>query len=190
MKGLKINRFWSTVATVLIVYALIKFGIPALSREVTALPFPLPVPGTLIFMYMVLTIVAMFLLVTFSDEMMEEFLQPVKKLLSGGYGKVARALVLTIIPLVAAWQMYERVLPKVELPSALRIQHPSSNFPKSFEALKNPFTNPSDADIDAFIEQAKANEVVLIPQVGEDVERWMEEADPDHMLEFIPTRSV
>ena len=80
-------------------------------------------------------------------------------------------------------------VPKVELPSALRIQHPSSNFPKSFEALKNPFANPTDADIDAFVEQAKANEVVLIPQVGEDIERWMDEADPDHMLEFIPTRA-
>jgi len=190
MKGLKINRFWSTVATVLIIYGLVKFGIPAVSRKVTALPFPLPVPGTLIFMYMVLTLVAMFLLVTFSDEMMNEFLAPVKKLLVGGYGKMARLVVLTVIPLVAAWQMYEMVLPRVELPSALRIQHPSSNFPKSFEALKNPFDNPTDADVDAFIEQARANKVELIPQVGEDVERWMEEADPDHMLEFIPTRAV
>lgn len=190
MKGLRINRFWSTVATVLIVYALIKFGIPALSRKVTALPFPLPVPGTLIFMYMCLTLIALFLLVTFSDEMMEEFLHPVKKLLIGGYGKAMRLLVLTIIPLVAAWQAYEMVLPKVELPSALRIQHPSSNFPKSFEALKNPFANPTEADVDAFIKQAQANEIVLIPQVGEDVERWMEETGPDHMLEFIPTQAV
>ena len=51
------------------------------------------------------------------------------------------------------------------MPSALRIQHPSSNFPKSYEDLKNTVAHPSDAAIDTFIAQAKANEVVLIDQV-------------------------
>ena len=75
----RVNRFWSIVLTFFVVYALVKWGIPAVSRSITALPFPLTVPGTLMFIYMVLTLIALFMLVTFSDEYMEEFLRPVKK---------------------------------------------------------------------------------------------------------------
>ena len=186
MKKLKIGGFLSVVLTLLVVYALVKWGIPAVSREVTTLPFPLPVPGTLMFFYMVLTIVALFLYVTFSEEGLSDFLRPVRKFLRGGYGKIPRFLVLLAVPALAGWQVYEITAPKIEVPSALRIQHPSSNFPKSFEAKKNPIADPTDADIDAFVEQAKANAVEFIPQVQEDIERWMEETDPDHMLAFFP----
>ena len=186
----RINRFWSIVLTLLIIYGAIKWGVPAASREITNLPFPLSVPGTLMFMYMVLTVIALFLLVTFSDAYLEEFLNPVRKLLGGEYGKLSRAVVLTIIPLVVGWQVYATTAPRVEVPSSLRIQHPSSNFPKSFEALKNPVANPTDAEVEAFIEQAKAGEVALIPQVQEDVERWLEETGAEHMLAFIPTEPV
>ncbi|MCP4768224.1 MAG: hypothetical protein GY875_18380, partial [Gammaproteobacteria bacterium] len=47
----KVNRFWSMVATLLIVYGLVKWGVPAISRQITTLPFPLSVPGTLMFIY-------------------------------------------------------------------------------------------------------------------------------------------
>ena len=194
MKGLGNSRFWSVILTFLIVYVLIKWGIPAASRVITTLPFPLPVPGTLMFMYMVLTGIALFLLVTFSDEHLKEFLRPIKKFLRGGYGKHPRTVGLLAVPLLAGWQMYDIVVPKLELPSSLRIQHPSSNFPKKFEDMKNPVANPTDADIDAFVKQAKANEVSFIPQVTEDIERWMEkeseEKDDVQMLSFIPTEPV
>jgi len=93
-------------------------------------------------------------------------------------------MILTAIPALAGWQVYELTVPKLQVPASLRIQHPSSNFPRSFEALKNPIANPSDADIDAFIEQAKANEIEFIPQVRDDIENWVEETEPDHVLEF------
>jgi len=192
MASLRINRFWSVVATLLLVYGFVKWGIPAASREITSLPFPLPVPGTLVFIYMALTVVALFIFVTFSDTYMQEFLQPIKIFLTGGYGTIPRTVGLIAIPLLVGWQVYAITVPTVELPVSLRIQHPSSNFPRSFEDLKNPLENPGDADIEAFIEQAKANDVVLIPQVMLDVEAWMEEADPEpeHMLEFIPTEPM
>ena len=188
MASLRINRFWSVVATLLLVYGFVKWGIPAASREITSLPFPLPVPGTLVFIYMTLTVVALFIFVTFSDTYMQEFLQPIKKFLTGGYGTIPRTVGLVAIPLLVGWQVYAITVPTVELPVSLRIQHPSSNFPKSMEDATNPLENPGDADVEAFIEQAKANEVILIPQVMPDVEAWMEEADPEpeHMLDFIP----
>ena len=135
---MKINRFWSVALTLIVVYALVKWGIPALSRHITALPFPLSVPGTLMFIYMVLTVIALFLLVTFSDEYLHEFLHPVKKFLRGEYGNLLRNAVLVLIPFVIGWQVYEIVVPKLELPSSLRIQHPSSNFPKRYGGLEEP----------------------------------------------------
>jgi len=184
MKKLKISSFLSVVLTLAVVYALVKWGIPAISRKVTTLPFPLPVPGTLMFFYMVLTLIALFMFVTFSEEGMNDFLRPVRKFLRGGYTKILRTVILTAIPALAGWQVYDLTVPKLQVPASLRIQHPSSNFPRSFEAKKNPIANPSDADIDAFIEQAKANEITFIPQVREDIERWVEETEPDHVLEF------
>jgi mono/diheme cytochrome c family protein len=97
---------------------------------------------------------------------------------------------LIAIPLVAGWQVYDLTVPKFEVPPALRIQHPSSNFPKSFEALENPFANPSEADVGAFVEQARADEVAFIPQVEGDIERWVEEIGPEHTLEFFPTPAM
>ncbi len=190
MSKLRINRFWSIVLALLIIYGLIKWGVPAASRQITNLPFPLPVPGALMFIYMVLTVVTLFILVTFSDEYMNEFLHPVKKFLKGGYGKIPRAAVLAIVPLLVGWQVYAVTVPAVELPASLRIQHPSSNFPKSFEALKNPFADPSDAEVQAFIDQAKANDVTLIPQVVADVEQWKDANPDEHTLAFIPTEPM
>lgn len=190
MAKLKINRFWSIVLTLLIIYGLIKWGVPMVSRQITNLPFPLPVPGTLMFFYMVLTVVSLFILVTFSDEYLNEFLAPVKKFLRGEYGKAPRAAGLVMVPLLVGWQVYGVTAPQVELPASLRIQHPSSNFPKKLEALKNPFANPSDADVQAFIDQTKSNDVTLIPQVIADVERWREESPDEHMLAFIPTEPM
>ncbi|MDA9983394.1 c-type cytochrome [Gammaproteobacteria bacterium] len=187
MAKFRINRFWSIVLTFFVVYALVKWGIPALSRNITALPFPLTVPGTLMFIYMVLTLIALFMLVTFSDEYMEEFLRPVKKFLRGGYGKIPRSLALVAVPLIVSWQTYEIIVPKNELPVSLRIQHPSSNFPKSSEDLKNPYSDPAEADVQTFIEQAKANEVSFIQQVQPDIEAWMEYTESEQVLSSIPT---
>ena len=49
MKNFKLGAFWSVVVTLVVVYVLVTWGIPALSRQITTLPFPLPVPGTLVF---------------------------------------------------------------------------------------------------------------------------------------------
>jgi len=190
MKKFQIGSFLTVVLTLVSTYALVKWGIPAISREITTLPFPLPVPGTLMFFYMVLTLIALFMIVTFSEEGLDDFLRPVKKFLRGGYTKTLRTVILAAIPALAGWQVYELTVPKLQVPASLRIQHPSSNFPRSFEALKNPISSPSDADINAFIEQAKAGEINFIPQVSEDIERWQEETEPDHVLEFFAVEQM
>lgn len=186
----RINRFWATVAALVVIYALVKWGIPAASREITGLPFPLPVPGALVFIYMTLAVVALAILVTFSDEYLNEFVGPVKKFLRGDYGRQTRTVVLVAVPLLVGWQVYSVTAPDIAVPASLRIQHPSSNFPKSFETLENPFANPGDADVQAFVQQAKANAVAFIPQVANDIKRWREANADRHALEFIPTEPM
>ncbi|HCX87878.1 MAG TPA: hypothetical protein DG761_07620 [Gammaproteobacteria bacterium] len=190
MKKPRTLRFWTVVLSLVLVYALVKWGIPVVSRQITGLPFPLTVPGTLMFIYMLLTIIALFLLVTFSEEHLAEFLDPIQRFLRGEYGKVTRALGLIVVPGLVGWQVYDVTIPKVQQPSSLRIQHPSSNFPKKNEDLKNPFASPSDAEVDAFIAQAQANEVSFIPQLLTDLESWADYTEPAHMLEAIATAPV
>ena len=187
MNNRRINRFWAVVLTLVTVYALVKWGIPAASRQITALPFPLSVPGTLMFIYMALTVVALFMFVTFSEDYLEEFLHPVRKFLRGEYGKRPRTIGLAIIPLLAGWQVFDLTDPSQVPPLALRIQHPSSNFPQDFETLKNPVADPDEAAVAAFIGEARADRIALIPQVRADVEHWLEENPGSPMLSFIST---
>ncbi|OGI06927.1 MAG: hypothetical protein A3F80_05895 [Candidatus Melainabacteria bacterium RIFCSPLOWO2_12_FULL_35_11] len=160
----RIGQFGSTVITLLIIYLLIKFGIPLASKKITGMDFPLPVPGTLMIFYMVLILIATFIYITSSEEKLKNFLIPIQKMLKGEYGKNTRLITLSIIPLIAGFGVYSSVVPKITSPTSLRIQHPSSNFPKQFETMQNPIANPTDTDVDKFIEQVKNNAVEFIPQ--------------------------
>jgi mono/diheme cytochrome c family protein len=182
MGKFNIPRTLAVLVTIAAVYGLVKWAIPAVSREITALPFPLPVPGTLVFFYMMLTLIAMFMLVTFSDRNIDEFMGPIWRFMRGDFGKAPRLAVLVAIPLLVGWQVYDAKQPKVELPSSLRIQHPSSNFPKQFEEMKNPFANPTDDEVQAFLEQAEAGEVEFIEQVQGDVDVWVDEFDENPLI--------
>lgn len=182
--------FWTIVITLAVIYGIVKLVIPFVSRRITGLPFPLPVPGTLTTFYMVLALLALFLFVTFSEERLDEFIGPVKAFLSGKYGTLSRSIVLGVVPLIVGWQVYDATVVKVSSPTSLRIQHPSSNFPKKMEGLKNPFSNPSDAEVEAFMQQAKANKVEFIQQVRADIDRWKEKNPQENVLGFIPTEQM
>lgn len=186
--ALRLNIFWSTVITLIIVYGLIKWAIPLVSRWITGLPFPMSVPGTLMLFYMVLAVAALFIYITFNEKRLEEFLDPVKRLLIGEYGVRTRAVILGVIPLIVGWEVWSTTAPKVSSPTTLRIQHPSSNFPKAMEALENPLRNPKDAEVDKFIEEVKANNVVFIPEAMKEVEKV--KGKHENILGFIPTEPV
>lgn len=187
MNRFKFGAFGNTAVALGVIYGIVKWVIPFVSRKVTGMPFPLPVPGTLVLFYMVLTLAALFLFTTFSEERFDEFKKTINDFLAGIYGIRFRNLVLGIIPFIVGWQVYDISAPKVSPPVSLRIQHPSSNFPKNMEALENPFANPKDGEVDAFIEQAKAGNVEFIPQLKADLERWKNANPGAHILESIPT---
>ena len=184
----KIGQFWSTVITLIIVYGIVKWVVPLVSRKITGLPFPLSVPGTLMLFYMALTLAALFIYISFSEERLQGFLAPIKKLISGEYGVNTRTVVLAIVPLVFGWQVYSTTVPKVSSPTSLRIQHPSSNFPKTMETLENPLRNPNDAEVEKFIEDVKTNKVEFIPEAMQEVDKVKDKYE--NTLGFIPTEPM
>ena len=184
----KLGQFWSTVITLIVVYGLVKWVVPLVSRKITGLPFPLSVPGTLMLFYMVLTLAALFIYISFSEERLQGFLAPIKKLISGEYGVNTRTVVLAIVPLVVGWQVYSTTVPKVSSPTSLRIQHPSSNFPKTMETLENPLRNPKDTEVEKFIEDVKTNKVEFIPEAMQEVDKVKDKYE--NTLGFIPTEPM
>ena len=184
----KLGQFWSTVITLIIVYGIVKWVVPLVSRKITGLPFPLSVPGTLMLFYMALTLAALFIYISFSEERLQGFLAPIKKLISGEYGVNTRTVVLAIVPLVVGWQVYSTTVPKVSSPTSLRIQHPSSNFPKTMETLENPLRNPKDAEVEKFIEDVKTNKVEFIPEAMQEVDKVKDKYE--NTLGFIPTEPM
>ncbi len=184
------GMFWSMAITIAVIYLLISLGIPAISRWVTGLELPLPVPGTLKIFYMALVLMAIFIYVTSDDGELDEFLRPIVNLLKGGYGSRTKIVVLIVLPLIFAGSVYSYTAPKISSPTALRVQHPSSNFPKQFETMQNPLRTPPDTDVDKFIEQAKTNAVEFIEQVRPEVERWKKQNPNSHILNFIPTEPM
>ncbi len=177
------NTLVNVVVALAVIFLLIKFGVPAASRKITGLDLPLPVPSTLFLFYAVLILIGTFVYVTSDEAYMESFLAPIKKLLRDGYGKRSRIVVTTLVPVVVAVGVFLWVRPTVTSPVALRIQHPSSNFPRKFESVLNPMENPTDAEIDEFIEQVKNNAVEFFPQVQEVGNKFTN-------IDFIPKKPV
>lgn len=186
----KVGAFWIISITFVLIYFMVRWGIPLVSRQITEMPFALPVPGTLKIFYMTLVVVALLLYVTFSEEGLNEFLAPVKAFLRGDFGKTPRSIVLGVIPVFIGWQVYDSSVQKVSSPISLRIQHPSSNFPRKMETLRNPMADPADAEVDVFVAQAKEGKVQFIQQVVPDIERWKNTNPKAHPLAFIPTEPM
>jgi len=161
----------------------IKYLVPVISRKVTGLDLPLPVPSTLMWFYIILLSIGTFVYVSSDEDMLNDFIRPIKKTLRAEYGPAFRMIVLIGVPVVAGVFAFMQAKPTVATPVALRIQHPSSNFPKRFEDMKNPMADPSEADVDEFIEQVKNNDVRFFPQVHEVGRKFTN-------LDHIPKKSV
>jgi len=161
------KTFWWSLVTLAILFALIKFAVPALSRKITGLDFPLPVPSTLFLFYTILVLIGAFVYITSDQAALDSFMLPIKKSLGGQYGAAVKLLVIVLAPLIAGAGVACWVKPTEASPVALRIQHPSSNFPRKFENLENPMANPTEEEVARFIEQVKNNNVAYLPQVHE-----------------------
>lgn len=144
--------FWGCVATVIVVYCIFKFLAPLISMKIVGRSTPLPLPATLMFIYMFLACLAIGLFVSTSERKMDAFIGPVLAFLRGGQGglmSIARLGVLVAIPLLVGWVTFSKAAPKVQSLTSIRVQHPT--LPGKFEKLESPLRNPTDEMLKKFV---------------------------------------
>lgn len=100
-----------------------------------------PLPSSLIFMYMLLTSIAVLIYISLFDDKIREFWGPIFRFLAGGPGqsailKSARLVVLIGFPLLVGMNVYARLVPSDEPPIEQRVVHPAP--PGEFVGLANP----------------------------------------------------
>ncbi|MBI3995249.1 MAG: cytochrome c [Nitrospirae bacterium] len=150
----RISLFGYSVITLAIVFTIVKVVIPRVSMWITHWPYPLVVPTTLTVIYMLLAMVGLAIYISMSEQNMEEFLTPIRNFLRGGQPGVkgqARLLALVLIPGLAGWVAYERVAPRIQSPTGIRIQHPT--IPGQYEKLINPYREPEEGLVKEFMQK-------------------------------------
>ncbi len=156
------NLFTWTVSILFGIYVLIRFVIPYGSMWIMGGPHPLYVPTTLAVMYFSVASLGLAIHITSSRENIDAFMTPIMRFLRGyasGWQQSLRLLVLAAIPLLAGWGAYSVASTKVKTPTGLRIQHPT--IPGRFENMVNPFRNPDETMVRAYIKEAGLNNVSL-----------------------------
>jgi len=113
-----------------------------------------PLPFSLIFMYMTMTLVGLLVYVSIFEDVLREFFDPVRAFLvgdslRGGAAKLARIAVLILIPLYIGYLTYQKVSPRFEPPLSQRVIHPAP------PVEVTGYSNPLRRDPDRFKEYVK-----------------------------------
>jgi len=156
------NLFAWTVSILLGIYVLIRFVIPYGSMWIMGGSHPLYVPTTLAVMYFSVAVLGLAIHITTSRENIDAFLSPIIRFLrgyAGGLQQALRLFVLAAIPLLIGWGAYSVASTQVKTPTGLRIQHPT--IPGRFENLVNPFRNPDESMVQAYIKKTGLTKVSL-----------------------------
>jgi hypothetical protein len=131
MKG---SPLLKSAILIAVVYLFLKFVLPL---------FTAPLPASLIFLYIALTVTGAMIVGTLSGESMAAFLGPIWRFLGGDVegaaAKAARPLVLLLFPLLVGWQTYVSTAPSDAPPAENRTIHPAP--PGEFVGLSNPVAN-------------------------------------------------
>src|SRR5512145_2918262 len=127
----RLSIFWTTILTFVGVYLFLLIGVPYLSMLITGRDTPLPIPSTLMAIYLALTLIGLLVYLAADGNKLKEFWSPVDAFLSDTkipreradyLPAVVRWVVLLAIPLLAGWVMYNRVAPSSTPSAALRTQ--------------------------------------------------------------------
>jgi len=156
------NLFAWTASILFGIYVLIRFVIPYGSMWIMGGAHPLYVPTTLAVMYFSVTSLGLVIHITTSRENIDSFMSPIIRFLQGystGWQQGLRMFVLAALPLLTGFVAYSVASTQVKTPTGLRIQHPT--IPGRFENLVNPFRNPDEAVVRAYIKKASLGNVSL-----------------------------
>ncbi len=131
-------------------------------------------PSTALTLYMLIAIFGAFLYVTSDPGRHREFIAPLVAFLQaeGALGRV-RLGVFVLTPLLFGGVLYSQFTREVTSPTGIRIQHPT--MPGRFEHLQNPLRNPSEEQVQQFIQEVGLGEVSLEEARAMLVERYTRE---------------
>ncbi|MEK6591330.1 MAG: cytochrome c [Nitrospinota bacterium] len=119
-----------TISSLILIYIGLKFIKP-------------PLPFSLLFMYMALSLLGVLVWVTLYEETMKEFFNPIVKFLAGegltGLKKNLRIAILIIFPLWVGFFTYSKIAPKDQPPLEARVIHPAP--PIEYSGIDNPVEN-------------------------------------------------
>jgi mono/diheme cytochrome c family protein len=87
---------------------------------------------------MLCALVGALVYVSSDEQRWHAFLAPLVRLfvIEPGPGRRMRLLVLSLAPLVSGWMVWQEVSPAADVPTAIRLQHPTQ--PAEYAALENP----------------------------------------------------
>lgn len=127
------------------------------------------IPKSLLTMYMLFVVAGVLMVFTFTEEDAEELAAPIKALVEDPTKRKLRNLVFVIVPLLAGYFTYQKMLPSFEAPMELRTIHPAppskfKAYGKSFNltTLENPYRKFQKEDPAKFRELVKAGGDVYI----------------------------
>lgn len=127
-----------------LVYLGVRYGIPWLSVALGASQTPAPVPAFARTIYMMCTVVGAFVYLSSDDERWKRFLAPIVGifLFRPGGARRHQIAVLAILPLLAGWGAWRRVVPRPQARAAIRLPHPA--MPEAYTEFVNPFRELRD----------------------------------------------
>ena len=138
------HPFQQAVAILVGAYLLIEFGIGFASA---------PVPNTVLFQYLLTVLVGVLLWVSADEERWTQFKEPIQRTLVAEDRRVARGVLLVLIPLLVAFIAYDRVRPSAEPPPSFRNPHPAPPSTIAFQGstieltgLENPLRGEGDLE--------------------------------------------
>lgn len=117
-----------------------------------------PLPSSIIVMYIGLILLAILVHVSVEDERFREFLRPIKETLIDESKKTRRIVAFVLIPVVMLVFTFSRVSTRAEPPASLRTAHPAPPDQLTYrdkvigktEAVENPFRHLEKDDPEAF----------------------------------------
>src|SRR4030066_1200973 len=92
-----------------------------------------PIPSSLLTMYMFFVVVATLLVTTATEESAREMAAPIRALVEDPSKKTIRNIVFVLVPLLAGWMTYSKLVPSFEAPVELRTIFPAP--PYSMKAV-------------------------------------------------------
>lgn len=133
------------VLVVLVMYLLIKFGVPFLGSKVHPGTWPV-VPTSVMKMYLAVIIFGVLLIYTFSNEEYGYVIGPIANIYTNPEKGAIRLVSIVLVGCLGAYVTYQYVKPSFEAPVELRSIHPAppssvKAWGKTFklQGLKNPF---------------------------------------------------